>query len=483
MVPVSSRIVTAQNSLMVRPTAGCLQWMASKSDYLMISRKYRSLRVELALELVKKTMLLQFSVGNFKSFRHKTTFSLEATADDWREDDNIAHIQNPKLRLVRAAALFGANAGGKSNFIDAMVQFRQLVLGSSKDSQRGEPIAVTPHRLHSDTENAPTLFEALFMRDGKRYRYGFETTREAITAEWLYVQAGSIRETCLFTRDKGRIIPHKAFKEGKGLEDRTRPNALFLSVAAQFNGRIAGEVTSWMEQFRTISGLHDAGYLNFTADLLNDKQYGDSIRELIKQADVGIEDLIKQEIDKEGLVARIPKEFPEAIRELIAQNSSGGSVVKSIHQRFTSDEQPAGKVEFDLHTEESAGTRQFFAFAGPFLHTLREGSVLVVDELDARLHPLLTRQLVALFNSSTNVRNAQLIFATHDQGLLDQRRVRRDQIWFVEKDQRGASTLFCLEELTGVRKDANFEKEYLLGQFGGVPHVGNFQRAVMHVKE
>ena len=138
------------------------------------------------------------------------------------------------------------------------------------------------------------------------------------------------------------------------------------------------------------------------------------------------------------------KDLPQPIRDSIVQNTSGVSIVRTVHQRFDSDNSAVGKVEFDLKTEESAGTQQFFALGGPFLHTLREGSVLVVDELDARLHPLLTKQLVGLFNSSANQKNAQLIFATHDQGLLDQKQIRRDQIWFIEKDEMGASSLFSL---------------------------------------
>jgi hypothetical protein len=138
-------------------------------------------------------MLVEFTVGNFRSFKEKATLSLEATTDDWREEDNIARIVRPDLRLVKAAAIYGPNAGGKSNFIEAMVQFRTFVLGSSKDTQKGEPIPVAPFRLHSATEKAPTFFEVLFLKQGIRYRYGFEATKEAIVSEWLYKQAGSIR--------------------------------------------------------------------------------------------------------------------------------------------------------------------------------------------------------------------------------------------------------------------------------------------------
>jgi len=423
-------------------------------------------------------MLIQFTVGNFKSFKDKATVSLEATHDDWREDDNVAHAGDQ--RLVKAAAIYGANASGKSNFLTAMMQFRELVQESSKESQKGEPIQVTPFRLHSATENAPSFFEAIFLQKEIRYRYGFEATKQAIVSEWLFKQADSIRETRLFSREKDQIEASDSFKEGRGLETRTRSNALFLSVAAQFNGQIAGEVMQWMSQFRNISGLDDAGYMNFTATLLNDAEYGPLIRELVKQADIGIENLERQEIARDKLPDLIPKDVPPAVREIVLRTTAKVFAVKTVHQHFDADGEPAGTVEFDLKGEESAGTQKFVALTGPFLHTLREGSVLFVDELEARLHPKLTKALVALFNSSANRKNAQLIFATHDEGLLEPQRIRRDQVWFAEKDGIGASRLFCLAEIKGVRKGANFAKEYLLGQFGGVPRVGDLQGVLGH---
>src|SRR5580693_1465424 len=143
-------------------------------------------------------MLIQFTVGNFKSFKDKATLSLEATTDDWREEDNVAQAANH--RLVKAAAIYGPNAGGKSNFLTAMMQFRDLVQESSKDSQKGEPIKVSPFRLHAATEGAPSSFEAVFLQNATRYRYGFEVTQTEVVSEWLFKQADSIRETRLFTR-------------------------------------------------------------------------------------------------------------------------------------------------------------------------------------------------------------------------------------------------------------------------------------------
>ncbi len=424
-------------------------------------------------------MLIQFTVGNFKSFKDKATLSLEATPDEWREEDNV--FSSNGKRLVKAAAIYGANAGGKSNFLAAMERFRELIKESSKDTQKGEPIPVAPFRLHAATENKPSFFEAVFLQNGKRFRYGFETTQKEIVSEWLFSQADSTRETRLFTREKDRIDQAPSFKEGKGLQKRTRSNALFLSVAAQFNGKIAGECMSWMDRFRNISGLDDLGLMNFTAKLLTDSEYGPLIRELVKQADVGIENLEREDIPAVELTTRIPKEMPETIRESILRVASAGAfAVKTFHKSFDADDKPGGMVEFNLKADESAGTQKFVAMTGPFLHTLREGSVLFVDEIEARLHPLLTKALVGLFNSSANRKNAQLIFATHDEELLNPQRIRRDQAWFVEKNAFGASRLYCLDEIKGVRKDTKFAKEYLLGQFGGIPRLGNFQEVLNH---
>ncbi len=428
-------------------------------------------------------MLLEFTVGNFRSFMNKATLSLEATSDDWLDDNNVAHVRRPALRLVKTAAIFGPNAGGKSNFIDAMAQFRGIVLSSSKDSQQGEPLPVTPFRLHAKTDNAPTFFEAVFLKGETRYRYGFEATKEAIVSEWLFRQKDSIRETCLFTREKREIALRDGFREGKGLQQRTRPNALFLSVVANFNGDIAEEVVNHVASCRVITGLQDAGYMGFTAGLLEDKEYGGAIRQFVKSADLGIEDLVRQDMDKAKVLASLPKSLPRSFRELFAKNSEGASKIMSLHRRYNLKGKAAGLVEFDFDTEESDGTRQFLALTGPFLHTLQEGSVLVIDEFDSRLHPLLTNRLVSLFNTSANRKNAQLVFVTHDQGLLNSKTIRRDQVWFAEKGPLGASELFRLSQIPGVRKDANLEKEYLLGQFGGVPDPGDFHKVVLDAEK
>jgi len=422
-------------------------------------------------------MLIEFSVGNFRSFKERVTLSLETSADKWLEESHVA--TDTGHRLLKSAAIYGPNAGGKSNFLAAMFSFREFVQNSSKESQMGEKIPVIPFRLHTATESAPTHFEIVFLQNATRYRYGFEATAEAVHAEWLFCQKDSIRETRLFTREGTNIEPSVEFKEGKGLEARTRPNALFLSVAAQFNGEVAGKIMNWMARFRNISGLEDANYMRFTAQQLKNDQFAKFAKELVRRADVGIDDVRAFDVPANEIGKHLPKELPEPLRKLILQSQGNAYSIKTYHKKFDERNQSCGTVEFNLKTEESAGTQKFIAMSGPFLHTLEEGSILFVDELEARFHPLLTKALVGLFNGIANAKNAQLIYATHDEGLLDAARIRRDQVWFVEKDEFGASRLFSLAEFK-IRKEAKFAKEYLLGQFGAVPHIRDWQHILSH---
>ena len=281
---------------------------------------------------------------------------------------------------------------------------------------------------------------------------------------------------------RSTVAPRRS-KRAKGWRVEPRSNALFLSVAAQFNGEIAGEVMNWMTQFRNISGMNDAGYMEFTAKRLSDSEYGPLMQELVKQADIGIESLERQDIAREKILEMIPMGSPKRLSEfnILAMGMPKPFELKTFRKRFDADDKPAGLVEFDLKDDESAGTQKFVAISGRFLHTLQQGSILFVDELEARLHPLLTKSLVGLFNAAANRKNAQLIYATHEDGLLDSAHIRRDQVWFVEKDKFGASQLFSLAEYK-VRKEAKFGKEYLLGLFGGVPRLRDFERTLTHAK-
>ncbi len=402
-------------------------------------------------------MLIEFSIGNYKSFMETMSFSMVAarlTAKDKRLDKHNVFKVGNDLRLLKTAALYGANASGKSNFIDAIRFMKGFVLSSSKDTQADEQISVEPFRLSTETTNQPSLFEMVFLLDGRRYRYGFEATSERVVAEWLF-HVPTIREAKLFERRDSKFEVTNTFREGKELRDKTRDNALFLSVVAQFNGAISNKLLQWFRNLGLIFGLNDDGLRRYTIRRLNEKKHRDEILHLIRRLDVGIDGIQVRKSPLDDLSNQ------ERIDVLTA------------HRKFDAQGESMAFEFFDMNNNESEGTKKVFSMAGPLVQTLTNGNVLIIDELDARLHPVITRAIIGLFNSSeTNPRNAQLIFATHDTNLLSKDIFRRDQIWFAEKDRFGATHLYSLAEYK-VRNDASFESDYIRGKYGAIPFVGD----------
>jgi AAA15 family ATPase/GTPase len=427
-------------------------------------------------------MLIAFSVQNFRSIRDLQTLSLEARKDDHLAWSNV--IEDGKLRLVKSAAIYGPNASGKSSVIDAMIWFRGFVLESSKEGQAGDSISVKPFVLSSETESAPSHFEVEFRLNGLDFRYGFEVTTKEVCSEWLYRKSPTAKEARLFTREGQDFQVSLAnFKEGKGLEARTRPNALFLSVCAQFNGEESGKVLGWMRRFRHVSGLNEAGFYAFTAERLQDPKHRAMLLELAQKADFNIHAL-RSELEQ-ITEDKLPAGMPAELKKRLLSEKVMSADIKTTHHKLDSQQKVVGEVEFDLQEDESSGTQKFVALSGPIMHSLEEGSILLVDELEARLHPRLTQAILDLFHSPVNRRNAQLVCATHDVTLLDPERFRRDQIWFCEKDHTGATDLFTLADIDSnlVRPNSKFSRQYMLGLFGAVPQLAHFQEAAAHATE
>jgi hypothetical protein len=308
-------------------------------------------------------------------------------------------------------------------------------------------------------------------------------TREQIVSEWLFQRITS-RETRLFTRDDQGIHISRIYKEGRGLVEKTRPNALFLSVVAQFNGPIASQVLAWFRKIGIVSGLEDLGYRAFTIRQVIDGKYRDEIIQLVKSLDVGIEDIEGIKLDK--IPAMIPQELPDEFRSLLLKSAQEGNLftVQTQHPKFNAEGHAVGSATFDMDHNESHGTQKLFYLAGPVIDVLSQGIILVIDEMDARLHPLLTRALIQLFNSTkTNPKRAQLVLTTHDTNLLSNKLFRRDQIWFTEKDRFGASHLYSLAEIKlgelKVRNDASYESDYLQGRFGAIPFLGDLRQVIL----
>lgn len=430
-------------------------------------------------------MLINFRVGNFRSFKETVTFSMVAaniTAKN-RELNTENVFREGNISLLKSASIYGANASGKSNLLRAFSFMKNFVLRSTGTTSK-DSIDVNPFLLSTKTEKEPSFFEIIFLLDNVRYRYGFEVDPNRVHAEWLYRTIK--RETELFWREGDQVNLKAGFKEGKGLEEKTRPNALFLSVADQWNGDIAGQIVGWFQKAGIISGLNDTAYLGFTVDqIVEDKPVGHKVVEFVKRIDLGISDITaEKQKAKLGFLSILQQadDVPEKVKNELSGSDWFTPVVKTTHNRYNELNEKAGQVEFDLNRHESEGTKKAFSLAGPILHTLQKGRVLFVDELDARMHPLMTRYIVGLFNSNyTNPHNAQLIFVTHDINLLDNRLFRRDQIWFTEKDRYGATDLYSLVEYNmpkSVRNDASFESDYIAGKYGAIPYIGNIKHLI-----
>lgn len=415
-------------------------------------------------------MLIAFNVKNFRSFKDEVSFSMVAAnlkSKNKRIDEDNLFAVDESHSLLKSAVIYGANASGKSNLIKALSFMRFFVLKSASESQASEPIRVESFRLSTETEALPSEFEIIFWCDKKRFRYGFVVEPQKVQKEWLY-HVPNQREAQLFNRTNDDFQISKIFREGKGLENKTRENALFLSVVAQFNGPISRSVIQWFNRLRTISGLDDWSSRHFSMQQLENVQARKGIVEFIKSIDLGISDMrVRKDKISE---TRIPEDMPEAFKTMLAEAIEIS--VETIHKKYDSSDKKISNVYFDLLKHESEGTKKALFLAGPLLNALEFAETLVVDELDSRLHPLITEAIIGMFNSEIhNPRNAQLIFASHDINLLKtDKYFRRDQIWFTEKDMYGATDLYSLAEIK-VRNDARFQTDYMRGKYGAIPCV------------
>lgn len=415
-------------------------------------------------------MLVKFTVGNFLSFKNKVVVDLNATTLTEYRDDNIVQSFDKRHSLLKSLILYGANSSGKSNMFKAIKFMRRMILNSSKDSQADERIRVEPFLLSSTTLKKPSFFEIEFIIKKVKYIYGFEVDSEKIHKEWLY-QAKKTTNVLLYERKRQQIsITNKFDSASKPLTGITRENALFLSVCAQFNISSAISIIKAISDIQYTSGTDDRATIDFTIEMLNDASSGNFVSNFIKGANLGFSEIKTEKISltKEMLSkSKVPKE----IQKLLLKSKEENTLISTKHTVFDKENQPMGDTYFNMFANESLGTRKYFSLAGPIIDTLLSGKTLIIDEFDARLHPILSKSIIKLFNSAdNNPNNAQLIFASHNSSFINSKNdlFRRDQILIVEKDEYGASNLETLYNKK-VRKDASFEKDYLLGNYQGIP--------------
>lgn len=427
-------------------------------------------------------MLIELSVANYRSFLDRGTLSLEAEPRLSERDKSVDErnlVRSADSDLLRIAAIYGANASGKSNLIQALAALRRLVLHSARDGQCGDRLPAAPFLFDAASAAEPSEVEVVYLEDGLQIRYGAAFVREKITREWLFTRrAGDDDEVRWFERTDDRYEVGDAWRRDRGSEERTRPEALHLSVAAAWRHPQAAAVLRWFKALRIVDGVDDPELLPRAVELLAEGGVArEALRSVVCNLDLGIDDLRLAGGPGPGFAGLDPHS-PWILRE-------APSVVARLGQQRRIKILRRG-VEFEL-VHESGGAARAIALAGAIVEALVTGGVLIVDDFDAHLHPLLARQLVELFQEPAQGRGAQLVFTGQDTTLLTRTLLRRDQIWFIERSRRTeASDLFSLAELRfedgkRVRNDARYAEDYLQGRYGAIPFFGNLQAIVGEV--
>ena len=406
-------------------------------------------------------MLIRFSFKNFKSFKNENCLDMEATSLKEHEY-NIAKIENGDY--LKIAAIYGANASGKTNVLQAFSYMKKRILVSD-DSKVNSPMSEENIYSFLINNNPISLEVEILAKNNKIYKYGFEILKDKIISEWLYEKRiNKFYE--IFERNGNNVqimkVKNKLF-DLANIDDKS----LFLKSfrAIDKSNEDFNNVYEWFMN----SNYLDLGDPNFenalnnriSLKIIEDEKYKNELLKFIKTFDATIDSI---------------NISPNSIEEL--KNTNGVVKVELVHNG-----EDGNKKALPL-TLESNGTMKMFHLFDFFMDTLRNGNVLFVDELDAKLHPLLTRYIINLFhNSEKNIGNGQLIYSTHDTVNLNKETFRRDEIWFVEKDKNGVSELYSLsdyiiEDENGnakkVRNDATYNKDYLTGRYGAIPVLEEF---------
>jgi len=415
-------------------------------------------------------MLLSFRVRNYRSIADEVVFSLRPVDAYHEQAENVVCLS--RVKALNTIAIYGANASGKSNLVRA-AGFMQHTIMRSNRMNSVDVFRIDPFLLDPAKRDEPSLFEMEFAIENKVYRYGFELTRTAVVSEWLFVSLGGTRtvERPLYLRE-GNELTRKSrtrMPEVAKFDMATLlPNALLLPRLDQLNGAVAKKLMRWFADLKILSASDTTGFNAYTTQALSDPTMHKAILQFVRLADRVVDDVQSetQDVDFSSL--------PPMLRRAVASGEAQVNAKREIVNLVRKDAE-GNSVPFDLATQESEGTAKMFSLAGPIVDILANGYVAFVDELEAKLHPILTRKIIRMFsNPDINRHHAQLVFVSHDalQFKLGFGRLRRDQIWLCEKDARGRTDLYCISDVKSgarIRREEDFGKKYLEGRYGGVP--------------
>ena len=425
-------------------------------------------------------MLLSFKVSNYRSIGEEQAFSLIPNTAYEDYPDNV--IKRDGHLSLNVCAIYGNNGSGKSNLLSAMGMLDKMIHLSARTSSTAN-LPYDPFLLREGFNNKPTLFEIIFVANKVRYKYGIEFFQKKILKEWLY-KKGKGREVLLFGREDDVIEPTTSFKSNKTVLDAaieaTRSNGLFLSTCDMLNVEEARIIMQWFKKFNSLNGINTEDHEMRTVAMWDEPEMKSVINDYMLKLNLGIVEL---DISKKNFEETdLPDNIDETLRiELVNQlkDAQGYSVLTG-HRTYDSKGKDTGKIlNWKLDERESEGTIKAFHLSGPIISALNTGGILVIDEIEAKMHPIITLNTINLFiNRQTNPLGAQLIFATHDTNLLTYSSLRRDQILFTEKNNWESTEIYSLsgiiypESNQKERIDTNKEKRYLEGRYGAIPYLG-----------
>lgn len=416
-------------------------------------------------------MLVGFTFENFASFYNNTEFAMTVSGNDSRYKE-LNTFSTPHGELLKSCFMYGANGSGKTNFIDALA-FMKYIVTAELDVQSRIISKPNYFLFNNVAKDKPTSFSIAFIVEGILYDYGFSVLNNKIIKE--YLDKKEKRTVNVFTRNGSTFenikINSKEFKNVEHVIKNTREDVLFLSWANFCNNEMAMKIYKWFEAIQIFDADDTNQLLSVTVNYMEEHENGKKdIVELMNKLGIPIDDFEMEITDdkmSETLMAALKKSYKEKFKNMMNVKNIDLKVKQRVYDKNWGN-YTMSDFGFEL---ESAGTRKLFEIAGPIISAINNGSVVLIDEIDARLHPALVRHLVMMFNSlSQNPNNAQLICNTHDVTLLDED-IRRDQIYFLEKDEYGVSKLYSLCDFKGIRKDSKILKQYLLGVYGALPNI------------
>ncbi|MDH4330312.1 MAG: ATP-binding protein [Candidatus Moranbacteria bacterium] len=416
--------------------------------------------------------MVGFKVKNFRSIKDEVYLDLRATSDKTMKAQSV--FENDKTALLKSAAIYGPNASGKSNIFKALIVFRLMILESLLRSNTSVDLPAEYFKLNLESENAPSFFEMDFLLNEEIVSYGFEMNKKRICAEWLKKERGNVT---LFERVDQNIKSNKNyFQEAtKVLKDQTSERVLFLSILASNNKPISKEIVQFIQKINCISAADRGNTLDYSfGQYLSNSNRASKIRDFMVMADFGVVDIVASE---KMISAKETQNIPDKFKELLFKENSkiAERSLRFLHKKHDKNGKEIESEALDFFAEESEGTQQFFALSAPVIDTLEKGKILFIDEIDASLHPMLCQYLVSIFNSKKeNKKNSQLVFTTHDISLLNEEFLRRDQIYFADKNDEGMTNLFSLMNISE-RKGLDFAKRYLEGRYSALPYIVNFE--------